>query len=47
MGGAAGVKDIGTILGEEKSANLMPLLLLILVDVYDVLLVVFGHPGQI
>ena len=28
MGGAAGVKDIGTILGEDKSAKLMPLLLL-------------------
>ena len=28
MGGAAGVKDIGTMLGEEKSAKLMPLLLL-------------------
>ena len=26
--GAAGVKDIGTMLGEEKSAKLMPWLLL-------------------
>ena len=47
MGGAAGVKDIGTMLGEDKSAKLMPLLLLILVAVYHVLRVVFGHPGQI
>ena len=28
MGGAAGVKDIGTMQGEDKSAKLMPLLLL-------------------
>ena len=47
VGGAAGVKDIGTMLGEDKSAKLMPLLLLIFVAVYHVLWVVLGHPGQI